>query len=134
MILCMISIFTLSCTTLIIVWYCQKGMISYMNSFFLWDHIWYHNFVGFPTFLALFLLWYCLTYHIKSLEISYDISNLWSDPWSDISNFWWHSHVISRISWYVSLYMAPVQGDGGVGGARRQALHLRGLAIIEWNK
>ena len=102
-------------------------------------HIWYHNSVGFLAFLALFFcdIAYDIIYTLY--EISYDISVLWYDSWhqsiyamirpSDITMFLYHSHVISRISWYVSLYhgtcAAGWRGLGPqLGGASLQAVHL----------
>ncbi len=62
-----------------------------------------------------------------SYKICYDISILWYDSWHqsiyaiirppDISNFWYHSHVISRISWYVCLYHCACTAGWRVLGA-----------------
>jgi hypothetical protein len=43
------------------------------------------------------------TYHTKShmISVSYDMTH---DIGAYNSNFWYHSHVISRIQWYVRLY------------------------------
>ncbi len=49
---------------------------------------------------------------------------------SDISNFWYHSHMISRISWYVRLYSGTcTAGWRGLGAPASRCSTSSGLAI-----
>ncbi len=124
---------------LVLLWYCQKDMISYMISYcnydIIYDIIFFYNIIVIYPFLALFFLWYCLRYHIhitrnlpwyqylmichmKSEHISHDMA-LWyqylliSLP-CDITDFM----ISSPISWHLRGWMARV------GGASFQVLHL----------
>ena len=95
----------------------KKGvnMISYMISYCNYDIIYdiisffqYHSHL--PVSCAIFS-WCCLRYHIHFIEnllwyqnymiLSMILTMIWL---SDISIAWYHSHMISRISWYVRLY------------------------------
>ena len=129
--------FTVSCAIDII----KKIMISYMISwFFPWYCMMSYNIISILPFLALFS-WHIIYDIIYILyEICCDISNLWYGTWNhsiysmiwppDISNYWYHCHVISRISWYVPLYHGTCaagwrgRGHRAVGGASFQVLHL----------
>ena len=81
---------------------------------FLWYHIWYHKVIDFSAFLALFFCDIAYDIIYISYKMCYDIGMLWYWSWfwswydmiwpPDIGMLVYHSHVISRISWYVRLY------------------------------
>ena len=90
------------------VWYHSDIMISCMISYF-FDNI----IVTYP-FLALFFCDIAYDVIYISYKMCYDFGMLWYCSWfwswndmiwpPDISMLVYHSHVISRISWYVRLY------------------------------